>query len=358
MLAAMRTARTLPAVSVLAAALALAAAGCGDDDSSPAAADASASAVATTTQVADLVRQVGGDRVAVDQVLQPNSDPHGYEPRPSDARAIASADVVFQSGGDLDGWLDGLIEGSGNDAPRVSLLQAVETRPASDDGHDHGEDEHGHEEDEHAAEDDDHGAEDDHADEDVHDHGDSADPHWWQDPRNAIAAVAAIRDALVAADPDGRAEYEGNARAYTERLRRLDREVAACVERIPPAKRKLVTTHDALGYYADRYDIEVVGALIPSLSTAAQPSAGDTQDLVEQIREEGVEAIFPESSIDPRLERAVARETGATVGDALWADTLGPEGSKGATYVESIQANTAALVEGLTGGAESCPPDA
>jgi ABC-type Zn uptake system ZnuABC Zn-binding protein ZnuA len=300
------------------AALAFVASGCGDDSASPSG-GASVAAVATTTQVADFVRQVGGDRVDVDQLLAPNSDPHGYEPRPSDARSLAEADVIVQSGGELDEWLGGLIDNSGADAPRVELIQAI---PAVANK--------------------------------WHDHGDMADPHWWQDPRNAIAAIEAIRDALIAADPDGRAAYEANARAYGERLRRLDRNVAACIGRIPDAERKLVTTHDALGYYAERYDIEVVGALIPSLSSAAQPSAGDTHRLVDQIERENVEAIFPESSLNPKLERAVSRETGAAVGRALWADTLGPEGSDGATYVESIQSNTAALVDGLTGGAKRC----
>ena len=333
----MRTARSIFAVSVLVAVLALVASGCGDDSSSGSN-GADVTAVATTTQVADFVREVGGDRVAVEQILQPNSDPHGYEPRPSDAKALAAADVVVQSGGELDEWLDGLIENTGGNAPRVELIQTVETIPG---GHEHEEDGGEHAE-----------------DHEVHDHGDSADPHWWQDPRNAILAVDAIRAALIAADPDGRADYEANARAYTERLRRLDRNVAACIDEIPAAQRKLVTTHDALAYYAHRYDIAVVGALIPSLSTAAQPSAGDTQQLVDQIERENVEAIFPESSINPKLERAVARETGAKVGRALWADALGPEDSDGATYVESVQSNTAALVDGLTGGAEQCRPEA
>jgi ABC-type Zn uptake system ZnuABC Zn-binding protein ZnuA len=291
--------------------------------------------------VADLVREVGGDRVDVAQILQPNSDPHAYEPRPSDVRALTEANVVFQSGGDLDSWLDGLVENAGGDAPRIELIQAVATIPG-DPGDDHHAGEEG----------------DDHAGEDRHDHGEGADPHWWQDPRNAIAAVAAIRDALIAADPDGRGLYEANARAYTERLRRLDRGVRACIDEIPPAQRKLVTTHDALRYYADRYGLEVVGALIPSLSSAAQPSARDTEELVDQIEEQGVEAIFPESSLDPRLERAVSREAGATVGRALWADSLGTAGSDGETYVESIQSNTAALVEGLTGGDKRCRPGA
>jgi ABC-type Zn uptake system ZnuABC Zn-binding protein ZnuA len=333
----MGTPRSIPAVVTAVAALVLVASGCGDDTSSRSAGEASVAAIATTTQVADLVREVGGERVDVEQLLQPNSDPHGYEPRPSDVKAIAKADVIVQSGGELDDWLGGVVDSSGSDAPRVELIQAVERIDGA------------HEQ---------HPGEQEHAGEEEHDHGDGADPHWWQDPRNAIAAVAAIRDALIAADPDGRAGYEADARAYTQRLRRLDRNVAACIDTIPPTQRKLVTTHDALGYYADRYDIEVIGALIPSLSTAAQPSAGDTEKLVDQIEREGVEAIFPESSLDPKLERAVSRETGATVGSALWADALGPEDSDGATYVESIQSNTAALVEGLSGGAQSCRPRA
>ena len=270
-------------------------------------------AVATTTQVGDLTRNVAGARAEVRQILRPNSDPHDYEPRPSDARAVAQAAVVFRSGGDLDEWLGDLVEGVGGETEKVTLIDAVRPR-----------------------------------------HG---DPHWWQDPRNAERAVGAIRDGLAKADPGGREVYARNAAAYVLRLRRLDRSVERCVRRIPPARRRLVTTHDALGPYAARYGIKVVGALIPSLSTEAQPSAGDTAKLVEQIREQGVEAIFPESSLNPKLERAVSREAGASLGRALWADTLGPKGSGGETYIESIASNTAAIVKGLTGGAVDCRPE-
>ena len=142
----------------------------------------------------------------------------------------------------------------------------------------------------------------------------------------------------------------------TRRLERLDRAVAACIGKVPAAGRTLVTTHDALGYYARRYGIRVVGAVIPSRSTVAQPSAGETAELVETIRREHVKAIFAESSVNPKVEAAIARETGAKVGAALWADTLGPAGSDGATYIDSIASNTAALVEGLSGGEVTCRP--
>jgi ABC-type Zn uptake system ZnuABC Zn-binding protein ZnuA len=292
-----------PAFVALLAALAI---GCGDGGGQ----GGDVAAVATTTQIADFTREVGGDRVSVDGILRPNSDPHEYEPRPSDAAAIAKADVVFRSGGDLDEWLDDVVDSAGGDASQVTLIDAVKRS------------------------------------------GD--DPHWWQDPRNAILAVAAIRDALIDVDPDGRAGYGRRAAAYTARLRSLDAEVARCIDRVPPAKRKLVTTHDALGYFADRYGIDVVGAVIPSLSSQAQPSAKDVDELVDQIKRERVEAIFPEAALSKKLEGAISRESGAEVGGQLWADTLGPSGSSGATYVEAIEANATALADGMSGGAVDC----
>jgi ABC-type Zn uptake system ZnuABC Zn-binding protein ZnuA len=272
--------------------------------------DADVSVVATTTQVADLVRNVGGDRVHVDGILHPNSDPHAYEPRPSDATALATADVVLRSGGDLDGWLDQLIDSAGGDATQVTLI-------------DH-----------------------------VHRIGD--DPHWWQDPRNAILAVGAIRDALDKADPKGRAGYDHRAAAYTARLRALDAAVGRCVAEVPAARRKIVTTHDALGYFAARYGVEVIGAVIPSLSTQGQASARDVEKLVDQIRSEGVEAVFPEASVTQKLEQAISREAGARVGGKLYADTLGPSGSGAATYLEAMRHNAAALVDGMSGGRTTC----
>jgi zinc/manganese transport system substrate-binding protein len=281
--------------------------------------EAHLTAVATTTQVADLVANVGGERVDVEGILSPGGDPHAYEPRPSDAAALADAAVVFKSGGDVDGWLDDLIDNAGADAEVVSLIDHVHTIQGEDEG-------------------------------------EESDPHWWQDPRNAILAVAAVRDALIEADPEGHDIYRRNAAAYTRRLERLDSAIAACIAKVPTGQRKLVTTHDALGYFAARYDVEVVGALIPSLSTQAQPSVKDIAALVDQIREEGVKAIFPETAINDRLEQAVSREAGAEVGKPLLADSLGREGSTGDTYLEAMASNTEAMVDGMTAGEVACRP--
>jgi ABC-type Zn uptake system ZnuABC Zn-binding protein ZnuA len=289
--------------------------GCGGDDGSS---DGEVQVVATTTHAADLTRSVGGDRVSVRSLVPAEADPHDFEPRPSDARSLADADLVVRSGGELDEWLGDLIESSGGDADRLTLIDEVETI----------------------------------------ERGGETDPHWWQDPNNAERAVDAIRDALIAADPDGRATYSRNARAYVDRLGLLAAGIASCLERVPREQRKLVTTHDAYRYFARRYRIEVIGALIPSLSSQAQPSAGEVDDLVRQIEREEGKAIFPESSLNPALEEAVARETGARVGRKLWADTLGPEGSGAETYIEAMAEDTESMVDGLSGGAVACRPRA
>jgi len=295
-----------PPIAIAVALLVFAVEGCGDDSGS----SGGPAVVATTTQVADLVRQVGGDRVSVDGLLRPGGDPHDYEPRPSDVAAVAKAQLVFRSGGEVDEWLGDVIDNAGGDAEVVTLIESVDR---------------------------------------VDD-----DPHWWQDPRNAERALETIRGRLSTLDAGGRAAYRRNAAKAIGALRRLDRRISACVDRVPPSKRKIVTTHDALGYFARRYGIEVVGAVIPSLSTQAQASAGDVERLVEQIRREGVEAVFPESSVNPDIERAIAREAGATIGDALYADSLGSAGSAGESYAGALAADARALVRGMSGGRVDC----
>ena len=279
---------------------------CGDDSGS----GGGRTVVATTTQVADLVREVGGGRISVDGMLRPGGDPHDYEPRPSDVAAVAKAELVFRSGGEVDDWLGDVIDNAGGKAEVVSLIDSV--------------------------------------------HRVDDDPHWWQDPRNAERAVETIRARLTELDPAGRSTYRRNAARLERKLRALDGRIATCIARVPAAKRRIVTTHDALGYFARRYGVDVVGAVIPSLSTQAQASAGDVQKLVDQIRREHVEAVFPESSVNPDIERAIAREAGASIGGELYADSLGPKGSAGETDLGALSADASALVRGMSGGRVTC----
>ncbi|HEX2102460.1 MAG TPA: zinc ABC transporter substrate-binding protein [Solirubrobacteraceae bacterium] len=294
-------------LAAAAVALGLLAAGCGSaaggDGDRP-------KIVATTTQLADFARQVGGAGVDVVPLLRANSDPHEYEPRPRDIQDVAQADLVLRSGGEVDEWLSGVLENAGADAP---VVDAGAGRPFA-----------------------------------------RAEPHWWHDPRNARHAVARIRDALIRVEPSGRARFTRNAAAYDRRLRALDAGIARCMAAVPAAQRKMVTDHDAFGAFAARYGITVVGAVIPARTTQAQPSAGELSRLAGVIRRERVRAVFPEASVNARLARAIAEQTGASARYELYGDTLGPAGSDGATYLQSEAHNADAMVRGFTGGRRGC----
>lgn len=321
--AGLRALARAPRAPVLAAAglaaAALIAAGCGGGSGGG---NGQVEVVATTTQIGDFVREVGGDAVSVDQILEPNTDPHEYEPRPSDVAAAAKAKLVFASGDDLDGWIDQVVSDSGSDARVVDLGAVVPGRlPGEESGEE----------------------------------ASRYDPHWWHDPRNAEAAVGEIERRLAAADPARRRELERNAAAYLAKLRALEAGIARCIDAVPASRRKLVTDHDAFGYFADRYGIDVVGAVIPSQTTQAQPSAKDLSALADLIDREQVEAIFPESSLSSKVAEAIARQTGATAAYTLYGDTLGPAGSDGATYLRMEAANADSMVRGFTGGRRGCP---
>ncbi len=334
-------------LSLLALAAALLA-GCGGSsgDGDDGATDG-ARVVVTTTVLADLARNVGGDDASVRALLRPNSDPHDYEPRPDDVLATADADVVLTSGLGLDDWMADVVEQSGGDARVVDVGERLAFVREGGEAHAHEAHGHAHDGEAHAEE---AHADDEHA----HDHGD-ADPHWWHDPRNAEAAVVAIRDALVRANPDARATYARNAAAYLRRLHALDAAVRACVATIPQPRRKLVTDHDAFGYLADRYGLDVVGTVIPSLTTQAQPSAGDLAELERTIERERVPTVFSARSVNAKLAEAIARETAARSDDSLYGDALGAADSDGATYLAMEAHNADAIVRGLRGGRGGCP---
>jgi ABC-type Zn uptake system ZnuABC Zn-binding protein ZnuA len=318
-----RAARPLVALSALA--LAVLAAGCGGGSDRAGAGRSGAGAlavVATTTQLGDVVAEVGGRAVSVHRILRPNTDPHEYEPRPDDVVETAGAKIVFESGDRLDAWMDKVVAQAGG-SPRVLVMAPAHTPhrlPGPTSGPE-------------AA---------------------RFDPHWWHDPRNVEAIVPVIRDALTRANPSARSAYAANARAYLRRLRRLDAGIARCVSAVPVAQRRLVTDHDAFGYFARRYEIDVVGAVIPSQTTQAQPSARAVARLVRLIEAEHVHAVFPESSVNPKLARAIARQTGASSSAVLYGDTLGPAGSPGATYLAMEAHNADAMVRGFTDGRRGC----
>jgi ABC-type Zn uptake system ZnuABC Zn-binding protein ZnuA/ABC-type Mn2+/Zn2+ transport system permease subunit len=292
---------------VLAGAAAIVLAGCGGG----AGAQHGPVVVATTTQIGDWARVAGGDSVTVHQLLQPNTDPHEYEPRPNDVVATAGAAVVLENGDGLDEWMAKVVSRAGGN-PQVVVLGDVIPVKRKD------------------------------------------DPHWWHDPRNAEAAVREIATTLERVDPKHRAAYAANAARYVASVRALDQKIASCFAQVPRPQRKLVTSHDAFGYFASRYGIRIVGAVIPSQTTQAQPSAGDVARLIGLIRHEHVEAVFPESSVNPQLAEQIARETGATAKYHLYGDTLGPNGSPGATYLSMERANADAMVRGMTGGRARC----
>jgi ABC-type Zn uptake system ZnuABC Zn-binding protein ZnuA/ABC-type Mn2+/Zn2+ transport system permease subunit len=303
------------------AAFALLAAGCGGSASGGS--NGQLDVVATTTQLGDFVREVGGSAVSVDQILQPNTDPHEYEPRPSDIEGAADAKLVFANGDNLDKWVDQVVSHSGSEAEVVDLGASVPDRLPGETS----------------------GAE-----------ASQYDPHWWHDPRNAEAAVRQIEASLAKADPSRRALYARNAARYLAKLRALDSGIAACIDTVPRSQRRLITDHDAFGYFAHRYGIEVVGAVIPSQTTQAQPSAKDLSELVTLIERERVRAIFPESSLSPKVAEAIASQTGASAAYTLYGDTLGPSDSDGATYIAMERANADEMVRGFTAGRHGCPP--
>jgi ABC-type Zn uptake system ZnuABC Zn-binding protein ZnuA len=278
--------------------------------------------VASTTQLGDFVREVGGPAVDVHQILAPNTDPHEYEPRPSDVSATAGAKLVVLSGNNLDKWMGKVVEEAGG-SPRVLTIAPGHT-PQRVPGETSGSE------------------------------ASRFDPHWWHDPRNAESAVQAIAAALQRADPTHRAAFARNARRYLARLRALDAGIARCFATVPASRRKLVTDHDAFNYFARRYDIAVVGAVIPSQTTEAQPSAGSISRLAALIRKEHVSAVYPESSINRKLAQALARDTGTSSNYVLYGDTLGPAGSAGATYVSMERHNADAMMRGFTDGRRGC----
>jgi ABC-type Zn uptake system ZnuABC Zn-binding protein ZnuA len=305
--------------------LGLGLAGCGSSDGSAGTSAGGASSatgsklkvVATTTQVADFTRNIGGDRIELTQILKPNVDPHDYEASPADVAAIAKADVIVKSGVGLEKFLDPAISSAGFSGTVIDTSKGVTIRQGN------GTDEEK-----------------------------EGDPHIWHDPRNAKIMVRDIADGLAGKDPADRAVYEQNYTAYAAELDALDTKIQSRIDALPADQRKLVTNHDAFGYYVARYGLQFVGSIIPSFDTSAELSAKDLTDLVTTIKATGVKAIFSESSLPPKTADTIGREAGVKVVEgemALYGDTLGPAGSDGATYLQMEEHNTTTIASALGG---------
>jgi zinc/manganese transport system substrate-binding protein len=266
-------------------------------------------AVASFSILADLVKQVGGDRVDVTAIVGPDGDAHVFQPSPLDAKAVADANIVVINGLGLEGWMARLIQSSGTKAPVVVASKGV--RPLQGEGEEKG----------------------------------KADPHAWQSIANAKIYVANIRDGLIAADPVDKADFEKNAKDYLVKLDQLETEVKAAIASIPPKNRKIITTHDAFGYFARAYGMTFIAP--QGVSTETEPSAKDVAKIIRQVKAQHVPAVFLENISDDRLMQQIARETGAKTGDKLYSDALSKPGAGAATYVDMMHNNIAAFTKAL-----------
>lgn len=260
--------------------------------------------VTTTTQLSDFTRILGGDRVEVYDVIRANVDAHDYEPTPADIEAVRGADLIVRNGAGLDDWLEPTLDSAGSEAPVVDATDGIQLR--------------------------------------------DGDPHVWHDATLARAMVANVSRALARIDPDDASTYAGNEAAYAAELDRLDADIRAAIGRLD--NKKLVTNHDAFGYYVARYGLEFVGSVIPSFDTQAELSSRELSRLVDRIRAEGVKAVFSEASLPPRTAATIAEEAGVKVvagDDALYGDSLGPAGSDGDTYLKMMRHNTRVIVDNL-----------
>ena len=260
--------------------------------------------VASFSILADLARQIGGDAVAVDSFVGPDGDAHVYEPRPKDLRTLLAAKLLLRNGLGLEGWMDRLTEAAGFKGRITIAAEKVVPRTMKEDG----------------------GAI-------------ATDPHAWQDPRNGVLYAQAITEGLSSVDPTNAQVYRNRSAEYTTQIIQADAWIAATLNAIPADRRRIITTHDAFGYYGARYDVEFLSP--EGINTEFEPSAKSIAALVAQIKREKIRAVFIENMTSPRMARMLARETGAVLGGTVYSDALSPAGGPAATYLDMLHHNTA-----------------
>ncbi len=266
--------------------------------------------LAVESFLVDIAQNIAGDRLTVETLLPLGIDPHAYQPVPQDAAKVAQADVLIINGAGLENFITALLENAAGQAAVIEGAAGLSPRPDPSGSHSEG------------------------------------DPHFWLDPNNVIKYVENIRDGLSQADPDGAAIYSANAAAYIEELKTLDQWIKQQVETVQPERRLLVTNHESLGYFADRYGFIIVGAVIPSFSSEAAPTAQQMAALIEQIRVTGAPAIFLETGANPQLAEQIAAETGVRVVADLYTHSLSAPDGPAATYIDMMKYNVSQIVAG------------
>jgi zinc/manganese transport system substrate-binding protein len=272
--------------------------------------------VASFSILGDLVQQIGGDRVSVTTLVGPNADAHGYQPKPNDAKAVAQARLIFVNGLGFDPWMQRLQKSSGSKAPIIVVSTNLVPLKESGKGHAH----HGH------------------------NHG-PVDPHAWHDVANLKLYAANIRDALSKADPAGSAYFNARLAHYDTALTALDQDIRTAIATIPPERRKIVTGHDAFGYFARAYGVVFLSP--QGVSTETQPSAQDIARIIRFIRETKAPAVFIETISDPRQMDRIAQESGAKIGGKLYSDALSPPDGPAGTTIDMIRTNIREMTKAL-----------
>ena len=265
---------------------------------------------ASFSVLGDMVKQVGGDRVEVFTFVGPNGDAHVYEPTPADAKELSESKILFINGLGLEGWMTRLEKSSGFKGTVVTASKGVAPREM------------------------------------VEDEKTVTDPHAWQSLANGKIYVANIRDALIAADPEGKATYEANAKEFLERIAAMETTVKEAIAKLPPERRKIITTHDAFGYFGAAYGMEFIAP--EGVSTESEASAKDVAKIIRQIKAEKVPAVFLENVTDSRLLDQIAKETGAKIGGTLFSDALSPPDGPAGTYLDIFRNNIETMSEALS----------
>jgi zinc/manganese transport system substrate-binding protein len=263
--------------------------------------EAKISVIASFSILGDFVKNIGGERINLNTLVAAGADAHVYSPTPNDAQKLLQAKIVFINGLKFESWMDRLVSSSGTKAKIITATKGINLI--------------------------------------------QNDPHAWQNIANAKIYITNIRDALIEADPAGKATYETNTSAYIAKLDALEIETKVTLAKIPAAKRKIITSHDAFGYFAKAYTIDFIAP--QGISTDAEASAKDVARIIRQIKAQNITAIFVENMTDPRLMKRIASETGAKIGGSLFSDSLSDDKGKASTYIDMMRHNVEQISQAL-----------